>query len=528
MGQQQPVPNTTQIQQQDQKTVIETPAAPEKVIVKKKSVLEAFTGQVKTVILSNELTIVEIDPISGSIKSVSMTQQKQELGGTELVKLCAGAKIGALSIDKQEWKLGAKPIVKSSINSLDLTRKLFKGKQSFVVTQSWMLKDKYQLDYNISIKNTSDHELHIPEFTINSGEMQSLAQLTGVQVNIPEINIDYVNSETNDFVKSAVGDEREDFPTRSTQSASIISVNNKFFAIMLKPSTPFTQGIIPVGSFAPDNTTEGFDVSGNYGDVTVTPGETTTFAALYFAGIKDQNLIIDFDKSAEDVMHLSSFGPLAYLSERLIDALEFFKGLTGSYGIAIVLLTILVRTIFWPITAKGTASMKKMQELQPLMKEIKEKYKDDQQTASMKTMALYKEHKVNPVGGCLPMLVQIPIFMAFYWGLDGAIALRHVSFLWANDLAQPDVIGLIPFIDLPLHPLVLIMAALMVVQQKLTPSTGDQMQKNMMMIMPLVMVVFMYSMPAGLTLYWSVSNTMSIIQLLATQKFSNKPKAIEA
>ncbi len=219
-------------------------------------------------------------------------------------------------------------------------------------------------------------------------------------------------------------------------------------------------------------------------------------------------------------MHLSSFGPLAYMSSKLVSALEFFKGITGSYGIAIILLTIIIRGLFWPITAKGTASMKKMQELQPLMKEIKEKYKDDQQKASMKTMELYREHKVNPIGGCLPMLVQIPIFMSFYWGLDGAVALRHVNFLWANDLSQPDVVGHI--LGLPIHPLVLIMVSLMFIQQKLTPSTGDQMQKNMMMFMPVMMLFFMYGMPAGLTLYWSVSNTMSIIQLLATRKFSDQ------
>ena len=261
--------------------------------------------------------------------------------------------------------------------------------------------------------------------------------------------------------------------------------------------------------------------AGNYGDVTLSSGEVRSFNHIYYSGVKKQALFESIDNGAGDVMHLSSFGPLAFMSSKLVDSLEFFKGVTGSYGIAIVLLTIIIRSVFWPITAKGTASMKKMQELQPLMKEIKEKYKDDQQQASLKTMELYKEHKVNPIGGCLPMLVQIPIFMSFYWGLDGAVALRHVSFLWANDLAQPDVVGHI--LGLPIHPLVLIMASLMFVQQKLTPSTGDQMQKNMMMFMPLMMVFFMYGMPSGLTLYWSVSNSMSIIQLLATRKFSNKP-----
>ena len=192
----------------------------------------------------------------------------------------------------------------------------------------------------------------------------------------------------------------------------------------------------------------------------------------------------------------------------------------GNYGIAILILTILVRVIFWPLTHKGTESMKRMQALQPQMKAIKEKYKDNPQRVQQETMALYKENKVNPMGGCLPMFIQVPVFIALFAVLRSAIELRYSSFLWISDLSEPENLfaGMIPVVG-SLNILPLLMSATMMWQQKLTPTAGDaQQQKMMAVMMPVMMLFFFYSMPSGLVLYWTTSQVLMIVQLLIKKK----------
>jgi YidC/Oxa1 family membrane protein insertase len=223
-------------------------------------------------------------------------------------------------------------------------------------------------------------------------------------------------------------------------------------------------------------------------------------------------------------MHLA-WGPLDWVAKFMLVALIMLKGFCGSYGWAIIVLTIIVRIVFWPVTQKANNSMKKMQKLQPMVTEIKAKFKDNPQQMNAKVMELYKIEKVNPLGGCLPILLQIPVFFALYATLDGAVELRQVPFLWATDLSRPDTIAVI--FGLPLNPLVLVMTALMVLQQKMTPAPADPMQQKMMMFMPVVMLFVLYSLPSGLTLYWTVSQVFSILQLYMTQKMGKDQPAAD-
>jgi YidC/Oxa1 family membrane protein insertase len=146
------------------------------------------------------------------------------------------------------------------------------------------------------------------------------------------------------------------------------------------------------------------------------------------------------------------------------------------------------------------------------MKELQEKYKDNPQLQSQKVMELYKEEGVNPLGGCLPMLLQMPVFIALFNALRSAIELRHSEFLWVTDLSMPDTVWEVPGIGLPIRPLAIAWCALMLLQQKLMPSSADDMQKKIMMAMPVIMLVLCYGMPSGLTLYWTVQTLMTILQ----------------
>ncbi|MFP4225532.1 MAG: membrane protein insertase YidC, partial [Desulfobacterales bacterium] len=193
--------------------------------------------------------------------------------------------------------------------------------------------------------------------------------------------------------------------------------------------------------------------------------------------------------------------------------------LVANYGVAIILLTILFKIIFWPLGSKSYRSMAEMKKLQPLMADIRKKYKDDKKRMNEELMQLYKTYKVNPMSGCLPMLVQIPVFIAFYRMLYEAIELRHAPFmLWINDLSAPDRLFhfdiniplMLPPYGIPV--LTIIMGATMFLQQKLSPPPGDPAQAKFMMMMPLVLTVIFINFPAGLVLYWLVNNVISIAQ----------------
>lgn len=239
-------------------------------------------------------------------------------------------------------------------------------------------------------------------------------------------------------------------------------------------------------------------------------GEPLVREFEYYAGPKKYDLLKSLTHRRVDVMEFGFFGGLSRI---LLVVLKAIHRVIPNYGVAIILLTILVRIVFWPITHKGTQSMKRMAEIQPLMKEIREKYKDPQRQQK-EIMALYKQHKINPLGGCLPMLVQIPVFIALFHMLRSAIELRFAPFLWVNDLSEPEnlLAGMIPLVG-SLNILPLLMTVTQIWQQKLTPAAGDPSQQKMMQWMPIMMLVFFYHFASGLVLYWTTNQVLMIVQL---------------
>jgi YidC/Oxa1 family membrane protein insertase len=213
------------------------------------------------------------------------------------------------------------------------------------------------------------------------------------------------------------------------------------------------------------------------------------------------------------------FGWTDIIAKPLLYLLRFFNQYTGNYGIAIILLTILIKILFWPLTHKSYKSMKEMQKIQPLMAKIREKYKDNKEMMNKEMMSLYKTYKVNPMGGCLPMVIQIPVFFALFRILGNSIELRHAPFvLWINDLSAPDRLFHLPFTIPYMTPpsgipvLTLLMGASMFIQQKMTPTPGDPMQAKIMLLMPVIFTFMFINFPSGLVLYWLVNNVLSIGQ----------------
>lgn len=242
---------------------------------------------------------------------------------------------------------------------------------------------------------------------------------------------------------------------------------------------------------------------------------------LYF-GPKKLKILEDTGDELEKAVN---FGWFDILAKPMLWLLNFFYEFTGNYGVAIILVTILIKLCFWPVTQKGMKSMKNMQKLQPKMAKLREKYKDNPQQLNQEMMAMYKTYKVNPIGGCLPMLIQIPFFFALYRVLMAAIELRHAPFmLWINDLSAPDRLWIgfdIPYLH-GLPVLTLLMGASMYLQQKMTPTTADPTQARIMQFLPVIFTVMFVNFASGLVLYWFVNNLLSILQ---QQLINRKSKA---
>ena len=240
---------------------------------------------------------------------------------------------------------------------------------------------------------------------------------------------------------------------------------------------------------------------GLYGQAqSVAAGDSVSFDSKIYIGPKRQDILA---KLAPSLDHTVDYGVLWFIGEPLFKTLSFIHDLTGNWGWAIIILTIILKLIFYPLSAAGYRSMAKMRKVQPRMVSIKERYTGDRARMNQAMMELYKEEKINPLGGCLPIIVQIPVFIALYWVLLESVELRQVPFtLWLTDLTAKD-----PYFVLPL-----IMGVSMWIQQKLNPAPMDPVQQKVMQVLPFVFTIFFAFFPAGLVLYWVVNNILSIIQ----------------
>lgn len=240
--------------------------------------------------------------------------------------------------------------------------------------------------------------------------------------------------------------------------------------------------------------------------IVVNPGQSSTVTHRLFVGPKDIDILKAQGNSLVQSLDLGWFTVIA---KPLLYSLKFLYRYVGNYGIAIIIITIILKALFFPLTHKSYKSMKDMQKIQPMMAALKEKYKDDRDAMNKAVMELYRDHKVNPLGGCLPMVVQIPVFFALYKALMFSIELRHAPFFfWITDLAGKD----------PYYVTPVIMGITMFVQQKMTPSQMDPVQQKMMLALPVVFTFMFLSFPSGLVLYWLVNNILTIGQQMYINK----------
>jgi YidC/Oxa1 family membrane protein insertase len=310
------------------------------------------------------------------------------------------------------------------------------------------------------------------------------------------------------------------------------SVYNQFFALVAMthdPAARFTVRPIDLPKPSPDEVKtnsrvvlepKGYEGALVYPALVIPPGQMAERQLHLYAGPKEYRTLARiasvFNNEVDKVMGFGRF--FGFFSKALLLGMNWLHSALGiPYGWAIIVITFIIKMLFWPLTRAQARMGKRMQALQPQMKALQEKYKDDPLKSQKKMMEFMKENKVNPMGGCAPMLVQMPVFIGFFYMIRSAIELRGASFLWVQDLSRPDTlfhIGPFPFNLLPL-----IMGATMLWQAHLTPpSPGmDPVQQKMMRYMPLIFLFFLYNYQAGLALYWTVNNLLTIVQTKLTR-----------
>jgi len=426
------------------------------------------------------------------------------------------------------------------------------------IVKDFVLSTNYLVMASVRLVNRSAQPLALPaqEWVVGTAspmDSRDKGQAVGV--------LWYNGSKTEDLGGSSYfsGGCRQPVPPLEYRGGSSnvvwVATHNQFFALAAMLQEPALGLIIhridlprPTGEEAQlvatnAPTPQGYAAAMVYPALTLAPNQTFERKITLYTGPKAYSTLARIaDRFNNNLDLVMNFGWAGFVSKALLLGMNWLHGsLKMSYGWAIIAITVIIKAVFWPLTQASTRSMKRLQALQPQMNAIKEKYKDDPVKMNKKTMEFMRENKVSPLGGCLPMLLQIPVFFGFFSMIQSAIELRGASFLWIGDLAQTDTLflipglGFIPFfgivgVGLPFNLLPLIMGATMLWQAQMTPpSPGmDPTQQKIMRYMPLMFLAFLYNYSAGLTLYWTVQNLLTILQtkLTRTNPEANAPAKV--
>ena len=387
--------------------------------------------------------------------------------------------------------------MKGQVNGLEIVREYI------------FSKDSYLMELNISVKNVS------------GGVLQGAAALhqsnTPFRQTGPGSQFLFIGPAyyMNESLTEMDSDDYENGPFTVNGQMDWVGYEGTYFISSFLPQNGSATSIT-VSSFGE----EGVKMQLNSSLDTLQPGEVKVYSYKLFFGPKKHDILKSVGSNLDKALNFGWFDLIAHPT---LFMLNFFYGMFKNYGIAIILVTIVFKAAFWPITQKGLKSMKNMQKLQPKMVKLKEKYKGDPAKMNQEVMNLYKTYKVNPLGGCLPMVLQIPVFFALYKVLLMCIELRHAPFmLWITDLSAPDrlYIGVdIPYVG-GIPVLTLLMGASMFLQQKITPTTADPTQAKIMMFLPVLFTFMFINFASGLVLYWFVNNLLAIFQ----QQMINRQK----
>ncbi|MBI5386373.1 MAG: membrane protein insertase YidC [Verrucomicrobia bacterium] len=421
-------------------------------------------------------------------------------------------------------------LTKTSATSLRAEKLLPNG---LAVVKDFRFTSNFLLAASVRLENRADQAVTVPEYAVAAGtsslmEPEEAERFLSVYwfggVKAEKVDPGWFD---NTSFMGCLGGTSVPRPLFTANASNLLwsAVPNQFFTLAVMGSTNNAASQLKVlrVELPPDPRSRvrqphnyGYEASLIYPGAVLAPGQAVERRYTLYAGPKEYRSLARIAPELDAVM---DFGMFHWFAKALLLSMNVLYQLVPNYGLVIILITVIIKLLFWPLTQASTRSMKRMQQLQPQMKALQEKYKDDPMKQQKKLMEFMKENKVSPLGGCLPMMLQIPVFIGFYTMIQSAIELRGVRFLWAYDLSKPDTVAYLPGLDFPVNLLPLVMGATMLWQARMTPpSPGmDPTQQKIMKYMPMMFMVFLYNFSAGLTLYWTVQNLLTIAQMKLTK-----------
>lgn len=419
------------------------------------------------------------------------------------------------------------------LKSFSLTRSSEDGRLR--VRELWTVKDECpgEIKYSVTFENLSEHELLVQGFKLEGSAMPTSVtpdRKAGRGESSGGLSISS-NGKTKDYnLKNLSKLDDVKKGRLASEPAAWAAVHSKYFVMAFWPDEGNFSGMECAAVKSAKRPGVEQTDNARYHMRAILPSfelpanGSSTINVTGYAGPKMFDRLYDYGNGLVSVMEMDRFffwrpAWMRIISRCLLKMLVYisqcFPKNLGS-GLAVIILTIIVKVLFWPLSHKSTVSMRKMQALKPQLDEMRAKYKDDPQTMYRKQQELFKKNNVSQLGGCLPMLLQIPVFFALFNTFRNAIEMRHASFLWAYDLSMPDTLSFSPD-SFPIRPLALLMGVTMYFQQKMTPNPDPQ-QAKMMNFMTIFFVFLFYGMPSALTLYLSISYLLGILQTMLTNK----------
>lgn len=508
----------------------------------------------QVIVVTNQNARYTFTSHGGGLKSVALTKYPETVAAFGRKRAPGDARLATLNTDAPApvfALVGDSALQGDGLYQLSFTARGFRAEKQLTnglyVVKDFQLASNYLLTATVRIENRSGAAFALPALQIIAGTatpLNSHDDETLVGFYWYDGSKDHHADQAwfaNSTLGCIPGTPREEY-REGMNNVAWSAVVNQFFGLVVIPREPAMQFVahkilLPPPSREeiaadPKTMTKPFALQTMllYAPTNLAAGAAFEHHFAMFAGPKEYRTLdhigAEFKNKVDLIMGYSGF--FGFFSKGLLLSMNGIHALFGGhvgYGWVIIIITVLLKGIFWPLTRASTRSMKKMQELQPQVKAIQEKYKEEPQKVQQKMMALWKENKVSPVSGCLPMLVQIPVFIGFFMMVRSAIELRGAQFLWAMDLASPDTIFYLPGFNIPVNPLSILMGITMFFQARMTPiSPGmDPAQAKIMKYMPLMFLVLLYNYSAGLTLYWTTQNLLTIAQMKLTRPADKKP-----
>jgi YidC/Oxa1 family membrane protein insertase len=480
-----------------------------------------------TVALYNDYIEAVFTTRGGAIQTVSFLQTKS--GKRDDYVFNKGGLLPALSLslnsgdgEIREFDLDYR-IEQQSSDSVTFVLESSEGlsiRREYRIASTGSEDEPYTIEHSTVFKNKSTSSMALASIYFNLGTARPI---TEEMIGVNFLNVGYFDGEDAEFIpikkltggKGFLGIGASDPKDVIAEAARIewSSVKNQFFASVLSSGT-IARDLFVYPVEAPSDVANqpgrlGISGSVGYEIGTLATGESKSLDFQYFVGPKEFKRLQAMGNEQDLVMQ---FGFLGFFSKLLLAFMYLIHSVVPSWGWSIVIMTICIKLLFWPLTAKASRSQKRMASIQGPMAELKEKHKDNPQKMQQETLKLFKEHQVNPVAGCLPMLIQMPIFLGLFYMLRTASELRFESFLWVSDLSLPDT-QFEPG-GFPINILPMIMGVTMFLQMSMMPvsPTADPMQQKIFKFLPFIFLIFLYNFASGLVLYWTVQNILTIIQ----------------